>query len=275
MKALFTLSPTESKRLIAKGAVKSEVIQKARDEGLIAVSWSTTNAYVAEELLGKTIDKEKYCAGLITKGVTCATSGEKRPPMVILDKGRPVNLSFKEALSKFKAGDVYVKGANAIDPFGVAGILLAGETGGTIGAAIGTIMARGAKLVIPVGLEKMIPSVTEASRISGIHSVDYSIGASCGVMPLTNCEIITEMEALEYLADVEAIPISAGGQREMQGSVVMLIEGPDENVQTAIEIVEKIKGEEPVHVKKRDCETCDMVCNFAGKRIEELPPYLR
>ncbi len=46
------------------------------------------------------------------------------------------------------AEDVFIKGANALDANGTAGILLAHPAGGTIGAALGAVMARGANLPI-------------------------------------------------------------------------------------------------------------------------------
>ena len=55
------------------------------------------------------------------------------------------------------SNDVVIKGANAIDPDGIAGVMLANPVGGTTGNITGPVMAKGINLVIPVGLEKSIP----------------------------------------------------------------------------------------------------------------------
>lgn len=275
MRALFTLTPTESKRLIAKGTVKFEAVQNAKREGLIVISWGSTCAYVAEELLRGDIRKEKYIAGLIICGVTCETPPKERPPIIVLEKGKPIELPFKEALSRFTAGDVYIKGANAIDSSGVTGVLMTSRFGGTIGTAIGFVVSSGAKLVVPIGLEKMIPSVPEAARHCGIDTIEYSIGSAPGLMPIMNAEVITEARALNILACVKAIPIASGGQAGSQGSVVIVVEGDKEDVEKALKIVNSIKGEKPLDARKRDCETCHNNCTFKGLKADSLPPYLR
>lgn len=69
MKALFTLTSSESKRLIAKGVKAMPGVQRALKEGTIIVAGGTTNAFVAEELLGIEIeDKTGYTMGIVTKG---------------------------------------------------------------------------------------------------------------------------------------------------------------------------------------------------------------
>jgi len=60
MQALFTLTPAESKRLIARGIVSIPEVQQAKEEGYLIVGRGSTNAYIVEELQGKSIEKEKY-----------------------------------------------------------------------------------------------------------------------------------------------------------------------------------------------------------------------
>jgi hypothetical protein len=71
-KIVVTLTPSESKRLIAKGVMKLEEVPRALKHGAIIISLGTTNAYVAEEILNavsesiECIDKQRYAAGVIT-----------------------------------------------------------------------------------------------------------------------------------------------------------------------------------------------------------------
>ncbi|MFN3422082.1 MAG: hypothetical protein ACK40X_10210 [Armatimonadota bacterium] len=76
----------------------------------------------------------------------------------MLKNGEPVEgLTVIEAVKQMKRGDVFIKGANALDyKRKVAGILVGHPEGGTIGATTGTVIARRIEFVIPVGLEKQV-----------------------------------------------------------------------------------------------------------------------
>lgn len=64
-RALVVLPPGAARRLIARGVARLPEVERAREGGLIVVTLGTTNAYVAEELLGKPIERERFCAGYI------------------------------------------------------------------------------------------------------------------------------------------------------------------------------------------------------------------
>jgi len=72
------------------------------------------------------------------------------------------------------------------------------------------------------------------------------MGNKVGLMPVHGAEVITEIEALRILADVKATMVAAGGLGDSQGAVALLVEGPDDKVRHAFELVEQIKGEPPV-----------------------------
>jgi hypothetical protein len=55
MQALFTLTPSESKRLIAKAVAALPEVQEAREHGYLVIGRGSTNAYLIEELLGAPI----------------------------------------------------------------------------------------------------------------------------------------------------------------------------------------------------------------------------
>src|SRR5659263_584970 len=178
----ITLTPTESKRIIAMGVKKLPVIQQALKKGIILITLGTTNAYVVEELRGKKIDHSRYAAGYIGKTATVVPN-DKRLPAIALKNGKEVNAD--SILNEMTSQDVVIKGANALDPDGVAGVMMANPVGGTTGGFIGTIMARGINLVISVGLEKSIPySVIEISRRIGIKRCSKATGLPVRLMPL-------------------------------------------------------------------------------------------
>ena len=77
MIAQIVLTPWESKRLIAKGVAQLDSVNNALENGIVAISRGTTDAYVFEELLGKPVDKANFVAGAIApdrvKGVMLIT----------------------------------------------------------------------------------------------------------------------------------------------------------------------------------------------------------
>ena len=232
----ITLTPPESKRIIAMGVKELPEIQQALEDGIIQINLGTTNAYVAEELTGKKIDHSLYAAGYID-GATGAVPMDKRLPTISLKNGKEV--SDNGILDEMTADDVVLKGANALDPDGVAGVLLANPVGGTTGMILGPVMARGINLIIPVGLEKSIPySIIEMSQIVGFQHCVKSTGLPVGLIPLHG-EVVTEADALITLGADDAFQIGAGGINGGEGSVTLCVTG--ENAEEIFELAMKVK----------------------------------
>lgn len=277
MKAAFTLIPSESRRLIAKGVAQMEEVKFANEKGYVIVNGGTTNGYVAQELLGASDPKpEKFTAGTNTHRLLCVTDADKRSPFpIILYKGQRSTKTLPAALKDFHIESVLIKGANAIDSKGNVGVISSGFDGGTMGATLGTVVSQGLKYIVPVGLEKLVPSVEQACECTGAKTIDYTIGADFGMFLIPNAKVVTEIEALNILTDVEAKHVASGGIGESAGSVVIVIDGAEENVEKAISIIESIKGEPPLPGFKGTCETCLYQCKFAGKKIREAPAWLK
>ncbi|MCJ7637312.1 MAG: hypothetical protein MUO21_07465, partial [Nitrososphaeraceae archaeon] len=170
----------------------------------------------------------------------------------VIEKGRIRNIKsseLSEIASKMGPTDVFIKGANAIDPFGAAGILLGSMGGGTIGAAWGYLISNGVTTVIPVGLEKLVPISLDGivSRV-GKNRVDIALDTKCGMMVIQGA-VITEMEAFKELFGVEVLPIVGGGIDGAEGCKIFLLEGSDDAVEAAIKLIKKIKGEPKLKTK--------------------------
>ena len=116
MQALFTLTPAESKRLIAKGIVSIPEVRQAKEEGYLIVGRGSTNAYIVEELMGKSIEKEKYVAGQIIKGIPCVLLQGVRLQPVTFHKSQLLEVEPSTVIDKLGPGDILLKGANAIAP---------------------------------------------------------------------------------------------------------------------------------------------------------------
>ncbi len=232
----ITLKPQESKRIIAMGVKKLPLIQQTLKKGIILITLGTTNAYVAEELTGSKIDHLRYTAGYID-GTTTVVPNDKRLPTIALRDGKQVDS--EGIINQMNAQDVVIKGANALDPHGVAGVMVANPAGGTTGSIIGAVMARGINLVIPVGLEKSIPySVTDISKRIGIQRCSRATGLAVGMIPLFGT-VITEVEALTLLGAEDVFPIGAGGVEGSEGSITLCVIG--DRVDEIFELVQKVK----------------------------------
>jgi len=242
MKRQVVLTVAESKRLIAKAVAALPEVQKAMMDGTVVVATGTTNAYVLEELWSKRIDKRCYRSGATTPEEPEKSpdpQGEKIPDVVFVKGKVDPKYDRVNAVKDMKRGDVYIKGANALDYLGnMAGILIGGMDGATIGNTLGHIIGKQIHLVIPVGLEKL--TYEDINELYMLASDEDYEGPR--MWPVTGI-IITEIEALGILTGVDAYLYSAGGVAGAEGSVRLLVEGADEEVQETLELVKSIKGE--------------------------------
>ena len=60
MHHVFSLTVSESKRLIAKGVAAADFVQRAMKEGTLAVGSGSTNGYVVEEITGQEYAEEVH-----------------------------------------------------------------------------------------------------------------------------------------------------------------------------------------------------------------------
>jgi len=242
MKRQVVLTVAESKRLIAKGVAALPEVAKAMEEGMVVVATGTTNAYVLEELWGKEFDKRRYRSGITTPKKPEKhekPQGESIPDVVFKKSEVDPTLDRYNAVEQMGKGDVYLKGANAVDYVGgIAGVLIGSPTGGTVGAVLGNIIGKKIHLVIPIGLEKLV--YNDINELSWLAAQEDSEGPS--LWPLAGT-IVTEIEALEILTHVDAYLYSAGGIAGAEGSVRLLLDGTEEEVEAALALVESVKGE--------------------------------
>ena len=258
MRAVFALNPWESKRLIGRAVAHLPEVQHTLAEAQILIAHGSTNVFVAEEVLGYCPERDKYASCQVINGTLCQTESSEKPPILRLLKGKPMPPvpSMDETLAGWDDSCVFIKGANAVDPEFNAAIFNAHPGAGTIGFAFGKICGMGIPLIVPVGLEKLIPSVKQASTQLGHARVDYFNGQKIGMLPLINAKVITEIQAFEILYGLPAVHVGGGGVSGSEGTVVLTVNGEDAVVEQAIEEFNTIKGEPPLALQKALCETC-------------------
>jgi hypothetical protein len=246
--ALVTLNPPESRRLLAKAVVALPEVQNAWKNGMIIIARGITSAYISEELFGISVEpKAGQTVGMVVNGRTDANSGPPPCTWHVIRKGKVVeNADSNVEIRDFGPDDVFIKGANAIDREGNAGIMTSSLKGGTWGMFTPIVTSRGSQLIIAAGLEKMVPSVMEACNHSGIYYYKYSLGLPAKLVPAITGKLVTEIQALAVLAGVKAVHICSGGVGGSEGAVVLALEGDETHVEKAFELVKSIKGEPPV-----------------------------
>lgn len=247
MKKEFVLTVSESKRLIARGVTNLPLVKKALHEGIVAIAKGSTNSYIVEEILGKKIEKIKYTTGITIPAKRTDIENLRREtlPDVVFRNGVPLfDLPVTEAIKEMRAGDVFIKGGNALNyERKLVGILIGSPTGGTIGATFGRISGQGINLVIPIGLEKCIPAdILEIHRLTLLERTAED--QILTLFPITGY-IVTEIEALSVLTGVQAYSLAAGGIVGAEGSIRLLVEGLPEQLEKTQRLLEEIQGEPP------------------------------
>lgn len=240
MQNTVSLTVAESKRLIAKGTVQHPVVQRALQEGMVAVPPGTTNGYIVEELTGETIDRTQFVTGRTLPSNYGGPVPKYTLPDLVLRKGERIEMKATEAVSEMGAGDVFIKGANAVNyDLDQGGVLIGHPTGGTVGSVLGTIVAQRIRLLLPVGLEKSIPG--------DLHDVAAALAeardAKGPTLWVTPGELLTEIEAFGLLCGVQAVPIGAGGIGGAEGALWFALFGDRSALDKAQSILDDILGE--------------------------------
>jgi hypothetical protein len=241
--AILTVS--ESKRLIAQAVKEMPIVKNALANGMVIIGKGTTNAYVAEEITGKKVERAAFVRGRIQP----AKGGKKLPdvkaaPDVILERGKVLDLPLAEAVKKLKPGDVVIKGGNALDYKNkLVGVNIGAPDAGTAGATMPYVVARKAYLVIPIGLEKLVAGDLVDLSLKMREPIESLNGLQS--MFLLTGEIVTELEAIHVLTGATAFQCSAGGIGGAEGSVWLVFRGTKEQVTKALKLVQSIQGEPP------------------------------
>jgi len=267
---LVCLIPVESKRLIAKAVARHPLIIKALESGNILISSGTTTGYCVQEITGIPLEIERFPSGVVTDGVLCVTPQDRLRSVMIRksvvahsDTSIDDYGELKSNISELGPGDVYIKGANAIDSRGNAGYLLAHPEGGNILYALHRVYAQGIHFLAPTGLEKLVTSVPEAQcHMKGIKEYSYTFGRGCGYVSLTNSLIINELTAISQLTGAAAYHVASGGSGGSEGAVTLVVEGTAEQETTAVELLRSLKGEKSLPSWRMSCKDCTFRCKY-------------
>lgn len=282
MKAIIVLSASESKRLIAKGITKLPEIQRAYREGIIGLPLCTTNAYIYEELSGKSIDNPaSYCCGYIYDKGFCNVNFEDMHPEVVYIRSEEIHLNFPSQnlssyIEQMTPKDVVLKSGNILDINKKAGLLVGQPYGGEFGKIMPYILSKGIQLIVPMTLNKTTPIVLDNILPElgvDVISREFCCGVTVGMLPLQG-KVFTEIEAFDVLVGVTAYPISMSGVDSGEGSVTILLKGEKEKIISAWKLVNSIKGEPPIK-RIPFCKVCSVTekektCVFKSNVFQDM-----
>lgn len=243
-------------------------MKEALSRDIVVVHPSSSTVFILDEL-GIKRPSSMWICGLIQPRGLCASGqildesrstvfdAKKYEHSWMLDKGSLVpKFTLPEAIERMGKSSVYVKGANAIDPEGNVGVLFAAKGAGTIGIVMRAQRKKGFHILIPVGLEKFIPTrIKDCSKAAPMLDISHCHGTPCGVIPLHGT-MINEIEAFRLICGVEAIPVAAGGVAGAEGCVVFILKGTSSALSKAEDLLSQIEGARLPQIYLLDCEVC-------------------
>lgn len=244
----FVVTPAMGKRLIAKALVQHPVIRAVLGAGRLVIVAGTTNGYVAEEVLGAVGQVEGFVRKGFRRGLTVPPEIDSRrtkadfPGDVVLVDGvwQPGRTIF-DAAAELHAGDVIVKGANAVNLAArQAAVLIGHPEAGTIGVALQVAAGRRVRLILPVGLEKRVDGDLTAIA-NALNSPDAD---GPRLLPVPG-ELFTELDAIRLATGAEAFLAAGGGVYGAEGAVWLAVRGEEGQVEAAEKWIDSVKSEPP------------------------------
>lgn len=241
----FNVTTVMGKRLIAKGLAYHPDVRRVLRNGTLVIVAGTTNGYVAEEVLGVLGQAAGFTRAGFRRGVTAAP-GAKLPPaefpgdVVIVDGQWQRGQTIFDVAESLQAGDVVLKGGNALDLRGQAAVQIAHPQGGTVMEIVPAVIGRRVTLIVPIGLEKRVFEDVDVLA-PRVNAADVE---GPRLMPLPG-ETFTELDAIDLLTGAEALLLAGGGILGAEGAVWLGIDGTEEQIAAAADLIQSVAGEPP------------------------------
>ena len=226
----FSLTVSEGKWLIAYAISRMEDVQRAMRNGKVIFKGGTTVSCVAELLAGTPL---RICGRISKRGAVSSEIRSGTAHSLLYSQGRIVNIDedYEDRILEMGAGDIVITGANIIDVHRNAAMLAGSPGGNRCGRGMSAMAVEGARVIVAAGLEKLIPGcVSESIRNSQRKGVDDSRGMACGLFPVVG-EVITELDAIHRISEVETVLIGKGGVFGGEGSSLFQAWGPKGEVE--------------------------------------------
>jgi hypothetical protein len=236
------------KRIIGKALAVHPDIQAVLEKGTLVVLAGTTNGYVAEEILaslgqGEGFSRQGFRRGMTVAPGAKAIKADLKGDVIIRDGEFVWGQTIYDMVDELETGDVVLKGANAFDPRGQPAVLIGHPRGGTVLALITAVIGRRVRLIVPVGLEKRV-----MEDINVLAQRCNAPGASGPRLYPVPAQAFTEIEAIRLLTGAEASLLAAGGIYGAEGSSWLGIDGTEEQLQAAAQLIRSVADEPATEV---------------------------
>ena len=244
----FVLTCSMGKRLIAKGIAQHPDVRTALASGKLVIVAGSTNGYVAQEVLTGLAQAEDFDPKGFRRGTVLPpdfNAADARAPFPgdvviagsVWEKGKTIF----DVADDLSAGDVILKGANAVDPVTrTAGVLIGHPQAGTSLPVVSAVTGRRVKLIVPVGMEKRIDRPV-ADAAADCNALDAE-GPGMLVLP---GEVFTELDAIGLLTGATASLLAAGGVYGAEGSLWVGVSGQADQINAAADLIASVAEEPP------------------------------
>ncbi len=284
MLAQVVLTPSESKKLIAKAVASLEIVRQAAAGGMVLMHPSSSTYFIVEELTGQKPQTNYWVCGVVTPRGMCVemamlasdytprsrntSPGDFRALWTVQNNKLMGMQPLSRLLKQMTPSDIFIKGVNAMDPQGHVGVLIGDPLeGGTLGMVVSAWRKTNFNMIFPAGLEKLIPTpVAVAAREAKQALYDYGMGMPTGLFPCPGGRVISEIDAVGILSGATAVPVAAGGLGGAEGAVTLIIRGTARQVKKTIAYVEACKGARLPELRLSHCADCPVPhCRFPRK----------
>ena len=247
----YILTSSAGKRLIAKAILQHPAVKSALARGTLVVVAGSTNGYVAEEILASISQAEGFSRAAFRRGTVIAPGNEDKiakadfPGDVVIARGKwQKGKTIFDVAENLGAGDVILKGGNALDVAGRRAAVLVGHPQcGTAGAIIPAVVGRRATLIVPIGLEKRVAdSLDEIAAELNSPETDGP-----RFLPLPG-EIFTELDAIKLLTGASARLAAGGGIYGAEGAAWLAVKGDDSQLRAADSLLKSVATEPPCEI---------------------------
>ncbi|MDK2919634.1 MAG: hypothetical protein PWQ37_2367 [Candidatus Petromonas sp.] len=264
-KIQVTLLVEESKELIARAILEHKKLKTSLKSGKVILKGGTTISKISEKIIGIPL---RISGRISERGTVSSLINSDCPHTILIEKNKIRNIdnSLNEEFNNLTENDLVIIGANAIDVFGNAAMMAGSPGGGNVGQSMALIYTERVNVIIAAGLEKLIPgNINEVIKNSSRKDKVFSTGMGVGMFPIYG-ELITEVEAIQLLADVNCQVIGAGGLYEAKGSTTLEIWGEDEEINKIIETIKNIKtNENKISGEMISLQECEAFCESCGR----------
>ena len=271
----FTLCGREGRELIALALLESRLFDPYLEKGRVLFKGSATVSCLTRRLVDTPL---RICGRITARGMKGPLRPSEGAHFLLYQGGEVTNVdgSAGEVLKTFGPGDLFVTGANALDSFGHAALLIGSPGGGGYGECMGALYTEGFRTLILSSAAKLIPGdLTQLYSRVFWKNCDFSYGMACSLAPVPG-EVITEPQALSLFARVEALIFAGGGHTGAEDALAIQISGERDQVEKVLDLVERVKalpdspmGEEDSEAECAfPCFSCGphLSCRYAGKQ---------